>query len=192
MISIFVGTRLALSAIGINRRKIQTFHYKMNHINKKYPQRKRTRLKEYDYSTNAYYFITICVNHWTSVFGSIHSESMTLNSYGKIIVKHLLSLNERFKSVEIDYYVIMPNHIHFILILDSEENGTSISNIIGSFKSLTTVELHKSGLKEFKWQRSFYDSIIRNESELYNIRNYIDLNPLKWELEKNNPENLDL
>ena len=164
----------------------------MNHINKKYPQRKRTRLKEYDYSTNTYYFITICVNHWTSVFGSIHSESMTLNSYGKIIVKHLLSLNERFKSVEIDYYVIMPNHIHFILILDSEENGTSISNIIGSFKSLTTVELHKSGLKEFKWQRSFYDRIIRNESELYNIRNYIDLNPLKWELEKNNPENLDL
>ena len=164
----------------------------MNHINKKYPQRKRTRLKEYDYSTTAYYFITICVNHWTSVFGSIHSESMTLNSYGKIIVKHLLSLNERFKSVEIDYYVIMPNHIHFFLILDSEENGTSISNIIGSFKSLTTVELHKSGLKEFKWQRSFYDRIIRNESELYNIRNYIDLNPLKWELEKNNPENLDL
>ena len=164
----------------------------MNHINKKYPQRKRTRLKEYDYSTTAYYFITICVNHWTSVFGSIHSESMTLNTYGKIIVKHLLSLNERFKSVEIDYYVIMPNHIHFFLILDSEENGTSISNIIGSFKSLTTVELHKSGLKEFKWQRSFYDRIIRNESELYNIRNYIDLNPLKWELEKNNPENLDL
>ena len=63
---------------------------------------------------------------------------------------------------------------------------------MGAFKSITTIALHKNGLKNFKWQRSFYDRIIRDEKELFNIRQYIEQNPLRWELEKDNPNNLDL
>ncbi len=166
----------------------------MNIENNKYPSRKRTRLKEYDYSNNAYYFITICVFNKKEVLGSVENNSVVLNKYGKTVENVLLKLPDRFKSIEIDYYVIMPNHIHCVLILDNDNTGNrkSISNIIGAFKSITTIELHKMGFQEFRWQKSFYDRIIRNEKELFNIRQYIDQNPLRWELEKDNPENLEM
>jgi REP element-mobilizing transposase RayT len=166
----------------------------MKNNKNKYPVRKRTRLKEYDYSNNAYYFITICVNDKSEVFGKVENNSVILNDYGLIIEKNLLYLMERFKSVEIDYYVIMPNHFHVIIILDNEndESKISISNIIGAFKSITAIELHKMGLTDFKWQRSFYDRIIRDEKELFNIRQYIEQNPLRWELEKEDPGNLEM
>ncbi len=160
----------------------------------KYPVRKPTRLKEYDYSNNAYYFITICVNDKSEVFGKVENNSVILNNYGFIIEKNLYDLLKRFKSVEIDYYVIMPNHFHCIFILENESDKrkVSISNIIGALKSITTIELHKKGLSDFRWQRSFYDRIIRNEKELFNIRRYIEQNPLRWELEKENPQNLEM
>ncbi len=166
----------------------------MGNEKNKYPVRKRTRLKEYDYSNNAYYFITICVNDKSEVFGKVENNSVSLNDYGIIVEKNLLDLSERFKSVEIDYYVIMPNHFHCIVILENESDKRkeSISNIIGAFKSITTIGLHKMGLSDFKWQRSFYDRIIRNEQELFNIRRYIEQNPLRWELEKENPQNLEM
>lgn len=166
----------------------------MNEEKNKFPVRKRTRLKEYDYSNNAYYFITICVNDKSEVFGNVEDNSVILNNYGLIIEKNLHDLMERFKSVETDYYVIMPNHFHCIFILENESDQSkeSISNIIGAFKSITTIELHKMGLSDFKWQRSFYDRIIRNEQELFNIRRDIEQNPLRWELEKENPQNIEM
>jgi REP element-mobilizing transposase RayT len=164
-------------------------------MNKKkdYPVRKPTRLKEYDYSTNGYYFITLCVDNHKIVLGNVDNEKVSLNNYGKDVEKTLLSLPERYKSIEIDYYVIMPNHIHCIFIFEnSSDKKISISNVTGAFKSLTTISLHKLGLVDFKWQRSFYDRIIRDEKELFNIRKYIDQNPLYWDIEKNNPDNLEL
>jgi len=159
----------------------------------KYPVRKRTRLKEYDYSNNGYYFITICIDDRKNYFGSVIKNKIKLSIYGKEVEKILLSLKDRFQVIEIDYYVIMPNHIHLIIILENgDDSQKSITEIIGAFKSLTTIELHKMGLKEFKWQRSFYDRIIRDEKELFNIRQYIDQNPLRWEIEKNNPGNLEM
>jgi REP element-mobilizing transposase RayT len=160
----------------------------------KYPVRKRTRLKEYDYSNNAYYFITICVKDKSEVFGKVAYNSVSLNNYGLIVEKNLRDLAARFNSIEIDDYVIMPNHFHAIFILDNKNDKTkdSMSNIIGAFKSLTTIEIHKNGLSEFKWQRSYYDRIIRNEKELFNIKQYIEQNPLRWELEKENPQNIEM
>lgn len=160
---------------------------------KNYPTRKPTRLKEFDYSNNGYYFITICVQNNRMIFGEVENEKMKLNTCGKEVEKILLSLPERYTQIEIDYYAIMPNHFHGIFILNNENNqNISISNVIGGFKSLTTIAIHKLGLKDFKWQRSFYDRIIRDEKELFYIRQYIDQNPLRWEIEKNNPDNLDL
>lgn len=96
----------------------------------------------------------------------------------------------------------MPNHFHGIIILNSKPKETghapslhkkhSLSNIVGSFKSGCTKQIRDKGGKDFQWQERFYDRIIRNEKELYQIRNYIYNNPLRWEIEKELPENLDI
>jgi REP element-mobilizing transposase RayT len=166
----------------------------MENNKNKYPIRKRTRLIEYDYSNNGYYFITICVDDQKQSLGVVENNEVVLNEYGKFVELNLQNLAERYDGLEIDFYIIMPNHIHVIFILykKSNENHIRIPSIVGAFKSITTIQLHKIGLKEFKWQRSYYDRIIRNENELYNIRKYIDQNPLKWDLEKNNPANLEM
>ncbi|MBI5660656.1 MAG: transposase [Ignavibacterium album] len=165
----------------------------MKEENSKYANRKRNRLKEYDYSNNGYYFITICVHNHLSCFGDVEDSRIVLNDYGKLVKDNLINLNKRFESCELDYFIIMPNHIHIIFIIDNTSNKkNSLPDIIKAFKSITTIELHRRGLKNFKWQRSYYDRIIRNEKELYYIRQYIEQNPLRWELEKDNPENIDL
>lgn len=96
----------------------------------------------------------------------------------------------------------MPDHFHGILILDNtltfkndkEDKLFSLSEIIGKFKSFSTRKIREILAKgeKFEWQKSFYDRIIRNESELYNIRKYIKENPLRWDIERNNPENLEM
>ena len=173
-------------------------------------QRKRNRLKEYDYSNAGYYFVTICVNDKKDYFGKIKNEDCVLNEFGVIVKQILENIPVKYPYVELDYYVIMPNHIHIILIIDPSENVSvvtsrdlspvgspkpkikSLSDIIGAFKTISSKELHNKGLTEFKWQRSFYDRIIRNERELYQIRKYIEQNPLSLEIDKQLPENLTI
>lgn len=172
-----------------------------------YKKRKRNRFKEFDYSQAGYYVITICVNDRRDYFGSLTNNEYMLSEFGKVAKQILESIPVLYPYVELDYYVIMPDHIHLIIIIDSSNVVTgrdlsqkdekkqkikSLSEIIGAFKTMTSKELHKKGLTEFKWQRSFYDRIIRNERELYQIRKYIEQNPLSLEIEKQWPENLTL
>lgn len=102
----------------------------------------------------------------------------------------------KFYPCELDEFIIMPDHIHGIIILDNKggANNKSLSTIIQRFKTFTAKKINEllDGKNKFHWQKSFYDRIIRNERDLYLIRNYIHLNPMKWELEKDLPENLDL
>ena len=165
------------------------------------PKRKHQRLKEFDYSQSSYYFITICIKDRREFFSHVINNELVLTEYGKILEEVWNNLPKYYK-VELDYYIIMPDHFHGIIIIDNslkakanEENKTfSLSDIIGKFKSFATKKIRElfSGKIEFKWQKSFYDRIIRNENELYNIRKYIKENPLRWDLEKNNPENLEM
>jgi putative transposase len=172
-------------------------------------KRKRNRLKEYDYSQAGYYFVTICVNDREDYFGKIVNAGCVLNEFGKVIKQILESIPALYPYLELDYYVIMPDHIHIIIIIDpstvnvvtgrdlsqkdeQKQKIKSLSEIIGAFKTMTSKELHKKGLKEFKWQRSFYDRIIRNEKELYQIRKYIEQNPLSFEIEKGLHDNLTI
>jgi len=173
-------------------------------------ERKRNRLKEYDYSNAGYYFVTICVNDRNNYFGKIEGTKCVLNQFGKTIKQILENIPVLYPYVTIDYYVIMPNHIHVIFIIDPSDNVSvvtgrdlspmnrlkpkikSLSEIIGAFKTMTSKELHKMSLADFKWQRSFYDRIIRSEKELYQIRNYIEQNPLSFEIEKELPDNLTI
>ena len=179
-------------------------------------ERKPNRLSMYDYSNPAWYYVTICTHNYEFKFGNISNGEMILNSLGVITDECRKNIQHLHKHIELDYCVIMPNHIHGIIIINSlpdknimpvgETNFASpttspifydrtkmeLSKLLQQFKRTVTMK-QKEIAKEsdFKWQRSFYDRIIRNEKELYHIRKYIEQNPLKWELEKD-IENLPL
>lgn len=172
---------------------------------------KSSRLKVWDYSTSWWYFVTINSKDHNNWFGNINNGTMDLNEFGKAANNFWFEIPNHYKISELDYYVIMPNHIHGIIIIDNQsvETGNqflktghapslqktrkhSLGNIIGSFKSAVTKWAHKNGSSEFCWQSRFYDRIIRNESELYRIRKYINNNPLQWDFDKELPENLNI
>lgn len=149
-----------------------------------FKERKPLRLENFDYSTNGGYFITICTKDKSELFWSksisvgvdAHIDLPKLSDYGKVAEKYVKNIKE------LDKFVIMPNHIHMILLLD---NGTmwassptqqTVSQIVKSFKTLVTKELGFS-----PWQRSFHDRIIRNEKEYIALCKYIDNNPVNWE-----------
>ena len=161
-------------------------------------KRKPNRLQNYDYSQAGYYFVTICTQNRVNYFGKIERQLMHLNEIGEIVKNQWVWLSTQYDYVELDTYIVMPNHLHGILIIRPcrdrsrpVSTGTkkikSLSELIGAFKTTSSKQIHKYGLSRFKWQRSFYDHIIRNEKSLDNIRAYIQNNPLNWELDKNNP-----
>ena len=130
--------------------------------------RKQIRLKNYDYSTNGYYYITIRCSY-------VAAERQLCNKYNLIIQKHLINL-EKYQGVKLDYYKLMPEHLHLIFVL--EEAKLTLCRYIQDFKSKTTLEIKKNGFigKRF-WQPNYYEHIIRSEKALDKIRKYIEYNP---------------
>lgn len=130
--------------------------------------RKNIRLRNHDYKTNGAYFVTICTNF----------KRKYIRKKEKLVLEQeLFSLQERFAGVKIDFYVIMTNHVHFILFLDN--CAVSLSRIIQVFKSVTTFRLKRGGFNErVFWQRNFFEHVIRNEEALTKIRKYIIDNPI--------------
>jgi len=126
------------------------------------PKRKEIRLKNYDYSSNGYYFVTICIRNKQS-FVEKHRQE---------IEKTLLSLPSRFPGLTLDYYCLMFTHIHMILILDKVK--VTLSQIVRAFKSLVIKITREKSL----WQRNYYEHVIRTEQALSKIREYIQNNPL--------------
>lgn len=172
-------------------------------------QRKTIRLKEYDYSQPGEYFVTICTKNHECIFGSIVNGKMDLNEMGRVVDKCWKEISEHFPNVELDEYVIMPNHIHGILMLN-DSVGTrhavslperfgkpvpgSLSTIVRSFKSAVTKRINEMHLTDNAslWQPRYYDRIIRSEKELQNIRDYIANNILTLAIETENPDNIPL
>lgn len=156
-------------------------------------QRKTIRLKNYDYTQNGLYFITICVQERLCLFGNIVDNSMLLNQAGRMLEYWYKELESHFSNVICLDYVIMPNHIHFIIQINSSLNNLqySLFDIIQRFKSITTSEYIKKvrndNWKPFHkklWQRSYYEHIIRNEDDYLSIAEYIENNPLNWQKDK--------
>jgi len=155
--------------------------------------RKLNRLSDYDYTQEGYYFVTVCVKDRQECLGIIESGKMILNEYGKIVEKQWLWLSDQYSYIELDEFVVMPNHFHGILSIvgngrdRSLHKIKSLSELIGAFKTTSSKLIHHTGLLDFQWQKSFYDHIIRNENDLNRIREYIASNPLKWDEDENNP-----
>lgn len=153
-------------------------------------KRKPTRLKNYNYSSNGYYFITICTQNRDNILSDIVvGEGLPLprlTAEGKITEKYILSINEKYPCVRIDKYVVMPNHMHIMLCIENDGRGNpspTISNVVGWLKYGVTSAINKTfgttGNNIF--QRSFHDHIIRDERDYLKIWNYIDTNPQKWQ-----------
>ena len=158
------------------------------------PIRKRTRLKGYDYSTPGEYFVTICTAQKTHLFGEIKNSEMHLSSIGKIVKGEILGIASHYENIRIDNYVIMPNHIHMIIVVEQTEGINpfptmkkyDIPNVVGKFKAGVTKIVGNAFMhsaKKIIWQPSFHDHIIRGEKDFLKISEYININPLKWELD---------
>jgi len=159
------------------------------------PQRKRTRLPEYNYNTAGYYFVTVCTRNKRCILGSVvgrgilDAPQVRLSESGKLVEAALSYLDEHMERIHINKYVIMPNHIHLILeVQDRTGNATSAA----SRPANTMVPSFMSSLKRFTnrqagqaiWQAGYYDHIIRNEADYLRIWKYIDDNPTKWTQDK--------
>ena len=151
-----------------------------------FKNRRHLRLNNYDYSNNGAYFITVCTQGRRNILSRIivgegfHPLPIVeLTKIGIEIENTINFINDNYRNVFIEKYVIMPNHIHLILYLGYENLGghgnPPLQKIVGQLKSFTTKKYGK-----ILWQRSYYDHIIRNENEYAEIWSYIDSNPSKW------------
>ena len=139
--------------------------------------RKPTRIPNYDYSQDNYYFVTICTHNKQCIFGT----PGLLNDLGVIVAEELGKISDRYQTVKLDKYVVMPNHIHAILILDhtAGTDRKNLTEVIGLLKSGVTRRIHNQRQGSI-WQRSFHDHIIRNQAQYEKIWQYIETNPQKW------------
>jgi putative transposase len=169
--------------------------------------RRSIRLHGYDYSQAGVYFVTLCTKGRKTLFGDIVDGKMRLNGRGEIIRDEWVRTAIVRANVEMDYFVVMPNHVHGILVVlnvgatrrvaptirqkDGPPRGF-LGAIIGQFKSVTCKKIKKIEpvLHPPFWQRNYYEHVIRNENEMNLIRKYIELNPAKWTLDRENPEAL--
>ena len=155
--------------------------------------RKSIRLKDFDYASPGAYFITICVFQRECVLGEIIDGEMILSSAGERTLEIWNGLPSRFPTVELDAFVIMPNHVHGILYLTTDNpKMVTISAVLRVFKSLSARTINKElGRAERPaWQRGFWDHINRDEMELGRIREYILNNPYAWFEDDENPSNV--
>ena len=123
---------------------------------------KNIRLKDYDYSSDGFYFITICTNYRKPYLTGKSKE---------IVAQSIEQLPYKISGVEVDYYRIMPSHIHLILVL--EECQLRLSEIVRRLQAVTTKQVR------FKlWQPNYYEHVIRDDKALAKVREYIQNNPL--------------
>ena len=173
------------------------------------PQRKHPRLEKYDYSSSGAYFITICTQNRKCILSRVVGRGLApaaslpidrvddcieYTKYGEIVKQQLLKLEERYSHLKIDWYVIMPNHIHAIIVLDNKTAGASprptLTDIVCAYKSLTTAEAKRNGFVGKLFQDSFYEHIIRGVDDYRETVDYILNNPINWyydELYKEQP-----
>ena len=180
--------------------------------------RRSIRLKEY-YSQAGAYFATICTHERKFLFGDIFEGQMILNGFGKIAKTEWLRTAEIRKNIFIDEFIIMPNHLHGnIFICDPHDvraqavgahcnvplhsaqterfgksTHNSIPTIVKLFKSTVTKQINelRNTPGQPVWQLNYFERVIRDEDELNRIREYIRYNPLKWDEDRDNPENWD-
>ena len=154
--------------------------------------RRSIRLNEYDYSSPGAYFVTICTYNRKCFFGDVRDERVILSAVGKKAKAFFRAIPEHFENITVDEFVAMPNHLHGIIVIQRHNAfqhvvPKSLGSVIRTFKSALTRWCRLNGHRHFKWQRNYYEHIIRDEDDLNKIREYIQNNPLEWHSDVENP-----
>jgi REP element-mobilizing transposase RayT len=180
----------------------------MNQHNFYLKSRRSIRLSHYDYSQNGAYFVTLCTGGKKHIFGNICNDRIEWSHTGRIAVQCWTRIPDHFTDAELDVFSIMPNHIHGIIIIDNDAGNelvgarhavplqekrkfgplqpNSLHVIIGSYKSACSRIIHQLGHRDFHWQRNYHEHVIRDDSELNDIRQYILENPHRWQFDMDN------
>lgn len=169
-------------------------------------QRHSIRLKDYDYSQAGAYFVTICTHKKEFLFGNVVNGEMRLNELGKVVQDEWHRSAKMRREIELDTFVVMPNHIHGIVTIVGaqglaplqhghpplQRRPRSLSTFVTGFKSAVTRRINDLRGTPYTpvWQRNYYEHVIRNEDDLDEIREYIVHNPLKWDLDSENPNSV--
>jgi len=178
--------------------------------------RRSIRLKGYDYTQAGAYFVTICVYQWECLLGDVRDGEMVLSEYGRIVQETWDDLPNHYPHMELDAWVIMPNHVHGIIVLTPDVDDVDVvgaglrpaptkaarkssprrhdlPEIVRALKSFSARRInqlrHSPGVPV--WQRNYYERIIRTERALQAIRQYILDNPIRWHLDRYNPKAMD-
>jgi REP element-mobilizing transposase RayT len=171
--------------------------------------RRSIRLKGYDYSQIGAYFVTMVTKNRVHSLGVVADDLVRLSEVGLKAETFWVEIPNHFPNVELDDYVVMPNHLHGILVITSTVGVEyiqplpepesrprhheyqhvlpgSIGSVIRSYKSAVTRWAKNNGAPEFQWQRDYYEHVVRNDAELYRIRAYILNNPAAWATDAEN------
>lgn len=160
--------------------------------------RRSIRLKDYDYASSGAYFVTICTENRLCLFGHIADDAMILSTYGEVVREEWQKTAQLRPYVQLDEYVVMPNHFHGILFIEGKGaihratthprgfgplQSASLSSIVGTFKAAVTRRINRQRNTPSHpiWQRNYYEHIIRHERDLDMLRHYIQTNPASWE-----------
>ncbi len=157
--------------------------------------RQSIRLKGYDYSQAGLYFVTLVVNSKKMLFGNIEKNKndviyneLIINEVGEMLKEEWLKITQRFNNIRLHEFIVMPNHFHAILEIENQIAKKKLGDVIGAYKSITTVEyirnVKKKNWQPFDgrlWQRNYWEHIIRNQKSHEQIANYIHDNPQKWD-----------
>ena len=164
-------------------------------------QRRSIRLRHYDYSRAGAYFITVCTDGRELLFGEVIDDEVKLNALGRIAAEEWLKSAQVRTEIELDTWVVMPNHIHGIVMITDDRRKSdrsvapsgprprSLGALMAGFKSAATKRINtmRGTPGASVWQRNYYEHVIRNESALNRIRQYITDNPAKWSEDPENP-----
>ena len=161
-------------------------------------KRRSMRLRDHDYSTPGAYFITACTQNRSLMFGRVIDGKMVGNRLGAVVEDCWSQLPDHYQNVSLDAFVLMPNHIHGIVVIESPPAGVAaasarhgVSEIVRAFKTFSSRKINatRGSPGASVWQRGFYDHVIRGERELDRVRAYIMDNPRKWSEDPDNPVN---
>jgi putative transposase len=175
-----------------------------------HPGHRSIRLRDHDYSSPGFYFVTICTHRKLSFFGRITSGRTELNRLGQIALQSWMGIPEHFAQVNLHTFVTMPNHVHGIIEIGCQTGAQhaaplqevrfgevcrhgatpgSLSSIVRSFKAAVTVRARKElDWKGNVWQRNYFERTLRDGQEFSDASRYISENPMKWEQDHENPK----
>lgn len=152
------------------------------------------RLPGWDYRWAGVYCVTICTRNRIPWLGTVIDDGVELSDLGRIVAREWQRVPRARPSVSLDEWIIMPDHLHGILVFGHVPDGGpkepgrldaySLGAVVGHFKSGATKHIWGKGYREFAWQERYFDQIVRDERALHELRTYIRNNPLRWKEKK--------